>query len=148
MLTMKWIGATSVIAGGIVAAITGPLSLVQGSWLAAYLVLVSGVAQFAFGVLPARVSTTEHSTHTGWLLVASWNLGNVGAIAGTLRGVPLLVDLASVVLVIGLGLAIVLVRGPVAEGARLLAWGYRALLLVLLVSIPIGVLLAHTRHGG
>jgi len=36
-------GAGCVIVGGLVAAVTGPSGLEQGSWLAAYSVLVCGV---------------------------------------------------------------------------------------------------------
>ena len=39
-----------VVAGGLVAAVTGPLRLEHGSWAAAYLVLVGGVAQGALGI--------------------------------------------------------------------------------------------------
>ena len=42
-------GAASIVLGGLVAAVTGPLELEHGSWAAAYLVLVSGVAQWVMG---------------------------------------------------------------------------------------------------
>ncbi len=50
---MVVLGALFIVLGGLVAAVTGPLDLVQGSWLAAYLVLVCGVAQFAIGTMQA-----------------------------------------------------------------------------------------------
>ena len=42
-------GICSVALGGLVAAVAQPLDLAHGSWLAAYLVLVGGVAQGAMG---------------------------------------------------------------------------------------------------
>ena len=47
MLTATGIG--SVVLGGLVAAVTEPLDLTHGSWVAAYLVLVGGVGQGAMG---------------------------------------------------------------------------------------------------
>lgn len=135
------VGASSVIAGGVVAAVTGPFDLEKGSWLAAYLVLVSGVAQFAIGQAPAPLGARS----SGWSLVASWNLGNAAVILGTLAGLPLLVDLGSLLLVIGLGIAAYAVRGSGSGGV--LGWAYRALLVVLIVSIPIGIVLSHLRNA-
>lgn len=136
------LGASSVVAGGVVAAVTGPLGLDKGSWLAAYLVLVSGVAQFAIGQAPKWLGARA----SGWSLVVSWNLGNAAVIVGTLAGLALLVDLGALLLVIGLGIAASAVRGARTHGG-VLGWAYRALLLVLIVSIPIGVLLSHLRNA-
>ena len=109
------LGTALVVAGGLVAAVTGPLDLARGSWLAAYLVLVCGVAQCCLaaqdrvlhdaGASPARLRTT----------LAGWNLGNALVIAGTLAVAPVVVVLFR----IGLGL--------------------------LMVSIPVGLVLAHLR---
>ena len=87
-----WLGAPSVVAGGVVAAVTGPLELDKGSWLAAYLVLVSGVSQFVIGQAPARLAVRPISSRWAWSLVASWNLGNAAVISGTLLALPQLVD--------------------------------------------------------
>ncbi len=146
------VGVSCVIIGGLVAAVTGPLGLDEGSWSAAYLVLVGGVAQVAIGLAPSRLAARAASPALGWSTLASWNLGNASIIAGTLIGLPLLVDAGAVLLVIGLGAALSAVRYGAAAprpGASLRLGGgvYRCLLLVLLVSIPIGVLLAHVRVG-
>jgi hypothetical protein len=42
--------AAMVVAGGSVAAVNGASSFAHGSWLAAYLVLVGGVAQLLLGI--------------------------------------------------------------------------------------------------
>ncbi|MCE5292393.1 MAG: hypothetical protein LLG14_24605, partial [Nocardiaceae bacterium] len=47
------LGMSQVILGGLVAAVTRPLALTHGSWLAAYLVLVGGVAQYTMGRVAA-----------------------------------------------------------------------------------------------
>lgn len=45
------IGSACVVAGGLVAAVTGPTDFDHRSWLSVYLVLVGGVAQIALGIL-------------------------------------------------------------------------------------------------
>ena len=147
------IGVCSVVLGGLVAAVTGPLDLAHGSWLAAYLVLVGGVAQCAMGqarfrrpqvILPRR----------SWAQIGCWNVGNAVVIGGTLAGEPLAVDVGSALLVIALAIAFHAAR-PSAEAtgsaagemSALVGHAYRVLLLVLAVSIPVGVALAHLRHS-
>lgn len=132
-------GALAVILGGLVAAATGPMDWARGSWAAAYLVLVVGVAQYVMGRLRA-VDTGED--RAGWVQLAGWNLGSVLVIGGTLITMPLLVDLGSVLLVVALVLALRARAGGVPPAALL---AYRAMLIVLAVSIPIGIVLSHLR---
>ena len=42
-------GGASVVAGGMAAAVTGPMQWGHGSWVAAFLVLVAGAAQIGIG---------------------------------------------------------------------------------------------------
>lgn len=145
------VGAGCVVLGGAVAAVTEPLQLHKGSWLAAYLVLVCGVAQFAMGQAPTRLRARPGTPELGWALVVCWNLGNSAVIGGTLTGFPVLVDIGSLLLVAGLVVAMYAVRpdrlaGPVST-SRLVGWAYRSLLLLLLVSIPVGVAIAHVRSA-
>ncbi|NLE78462.1 MAG: hypothetical protein GX610_02600 [Rhodococcus sp.] len=135
-------GIGCVVLGGVIAAVTGPFDLAHGSWLAAYLVLVGGVAQCAMGL--ARVwNPSPQPTWWAWTQLGSWNLGNVAVIVGTLTALPLVVDLGSVGLVVALVIALHAPR--VGSGAAL--WTYRALLLLLALSIPVGVVLAHLRNS-
>lgn len=136
---MLLLGIGSVLLGGLLAAITGPLRIEAGSWLAAYLVLVAGVPQVAFAVVPSRVETSR----LAWIQVACWNVGNVLVIVATLVGFPWGVDLGGIVLCGGLWLAWRAVWHRDRTGFALVA--YRGVLLVLLVSIPVGALLAHIR---
>ena len=91
-LTGRWraastfviIGAICVVAGGLVAALSGPTGFEQGSWLAAYLVLVGGVAQIALGGgqawLARRVPRARSTRIEAW----SWNVGAAAVVRGTL----------------------------------------------------------------
>lgn len=133
------LGALGVVAGGLVAAVTGPMDWTKGSWAAAYLVLVVGVAQYVMGRLRAADVTGDRA---GWVQLAGWNLGSALVIGGTLVTTPLLVDGGSVLLVVALVLAL---RARVARVPAAAALAYRALLLVLAISIPVGMVLSHLR---
>jgi hypothetical protein len=81
--------------------------------------------------------------------VAGWNLGNAVVLAGTLLGISTLVDLGGALLVVTLGL---LARGlisseirPVRGAKRWCLYGYRQLVIILFVSIPVGLVLAQIR---
>ena len=123
---------------------TGPTGWDRGSWVAAFLVLVAGVAQIVLGagqVMLASRPPTGVFIATWW---ASWNGGCVAVIAGTLLASPVTVSFGSALLAVGLAMSTLAARGPTRWPlARLL---YRAVLIVLLVSVPIGVALAWTRH--
>jgi hypothetical protein len=137
------LGTASVIVGGLLAAVTSPLQLAHGSWAAAYLVLVNGVAQVALGKSQAALAgSPSRRTVLGELI--AWNVGSAAVIGGTLVRLPLLVDVGGVLLVIALAMMIATVRGTTA-GPRWALWTYRLLLVIVLVSIPIGLILAHLR---
>lgn len=136
------LGVCFVITGGLVAAVTGPLDLERGSWLAAYSVLVCGVAQCALAVGHTVTGAPAPTSQLSWIRLAGWNLGNLLVIVGALLRVPILVDIGAVPLVIALVLSF---RSTRHAGRRTPAMGYRLVLLVLIVSIPIGVTLSHAR---
>lgn len=133
-----------IVAGGLVAAVTSPLHLEHGSWAAAYLVLVGGVAQGALGVSQYFLAPRRFS---GWKIVAeliAWNGASAAVIGGTLIANPWVVDAGGVLLMVSLALMFATVRGP-ASMAGWALWGYRALVVVVGLSIPIGLVLAHLR---
>lgn len=137
------LGALAVVLGGLVAAVTGPFGWTKGSWAAAFLVLVVGVAQYAMGWMRADVADDR----SGWVQVVGWNLGGALVVLGTLVATPLLVDLGSLLLVVALALALRAdLRPRPAARPRAMVVGYRLLLLVMLVSIPIGITLSHLRN--
>lgn len=145
------VGSLCVIAGGLVAAVTGPLALTHGSWAAAYLVLVAGVAQIALAGGQALLA--RHPVGRRLLLVefAGWNLGNAAVIVGTLWGAAVLVNLGGASLVASLAALLVATRSAsgrvdvVANGRPVALLAVRTLVAVLLVSIPVGLWLAHVR---
>lgn len=138
------IGTAWVIAGGLVAAVTGPLHLEHGSWAAAYQVLVAGVAQNAFGTAQRALAPRRPSARIVTAELIGWNLGSMAVIGGTLIRSPYVVDGGGALLVAALALMIHTVRGKGSRPAWAL-WLYRTLLVVILVSIPIGLTLAHVR---
>ncbi|WP_068251639.1 hypothetical protein [Janibacter corallicola] len=137
------LGATSIVLGGLVAAVTGPFGWEKGSWAAAYLVLVTGAAQYVMGRRRAGARAPDRD---GWLQLAAWDLGSLAVLLGVLVRQPPVVDLGSVVLLLGLALAL-RTDLRLGAGSRAVTVGYRLLLLVLLVSIPVGMLLTHLRSG-
>lgn len=157
---MRVTGTVAVILGGLIAAMTAPLALTRGSWAAAYLVLVVGVAQVAMGMARQQWTAADARRHGGWWQLACWNIGSIGVIAGTLLGATAIVAVGSALLVAALVLAFLASLAAVGDsdtrhsarrrGARrhrAVLIGYRALLIVLTVSIPIGVILSWIRHG-
>jgi len=145
-------GAGCVIVGGLVAAVTGPSGLEQGSWLAAYLVLVCGVGGYAIGAMQARPESPPMPPARTWTQLTCWGVGNAAVITGSLTGVPVLVDAGGVLLVVALMIALVRAgwRGPpvLRLGGGLVGWAYRCLLVILMISAPVGAVLAHMRSTG
>lgn len=139
---MTVLGGIAIVLGGLVAAVTGPLDWGKGSWVAAFLVLVVGVAQYAMGRMRPADPRPDRS---GWAQLAGWDIGSLLVIAGTLVATPVLVTVGSALLAVALALALLAdLRAP--ERARTwVTWGYGAMLIVLLVSIPVGAILSHLR---
>lgn len=135
-----------VITGGLVAAGTSPLGLEHGSWSAAFQVLVGGVLQAALGIAQQALAARRPSRRVLLVEILTWNVGCLAVIAGTLLTAPLLVDAGGLALVATMVLMIRAV-GRGAKGPAWALWTYRAVFVVTLVSIPIGLLLAHLRAG-
>ena len=136
-------GFGAVVLGGLVAAVTRPLDWEYGSWVAAFLVLVCGVAQVAMGESRKRQpSARRRPSRSGWTQWGCWNSGGVAIIVGTLVARPWLVDLGSVLLFVALALALDATRTGERGDSRLWFATYRVVLLVLAISIPIGMVLS------
>lgn len=140
------VGALCIIAGGLLAATTASAPTQNTAWTTAYLVLVGGAAQVGLGLGRVAVVAAGTSAPVVAVQVTGLNLGSAAVLVGTWLGRTALVDLGGALLVATLFL---LARGPRPSqtwptgGAR--AWclrGYRSLLLILLVSIPVGLVLA------
>lgn len=113
--------------------------------MAAFLVLVAGVGQIGLAAGQAQLAREATTVASTGVQCVMWNSGCMTVIAGTLLSAPLVVSIGSMPLVAALGMALFTVRGFGGQ-SRLLLWFYRALLVVLLVSIPIGCLLSWMRH--
>lgn len=140
------LGVCLVVAGGLVASITGPLGLTRGSWLAAYLVLVCGVAQSLIATAQSALSTTRVPAWVWLVQVVCWNIGNGLIIAGVLLDAAPVVDVGAVPLLVTLGAAIHVVRRP-PRRRLIVTLSYAGVLAVLLVSVPVGLVLTHVRGG-
>src|SRR5664280_1733410 len=140
------VGAACIVAGGLVAAVSAPAPSEHASWAAAYLVLVVGAAQAALGVGQALLALRVPSRRNVAVQFTAWNLGNAAVLTGTLAGITTLVDTGGALLVV----ALLLLRGVRTgrEPRTWLLWAFRLLAAVLLISIPIGLVLARTRPGG
>jgi hypothetical protein len=139
------VGAASVVAGGLVAAVTRPLDLELGSWLAAFLVLVGGVAQVALGAGQAWLSDDRPARRQIVREAAAWNLGVAATIAGSLTALPVLTSVGGIAIAAGLVLFLHGTR-VATTGPRWALLSYRAVLIVVLVSTPVGLVLAWIRH--
>lgn len=142
------VGVVCIVAGGLVAAVTAPSPTEHGTWAAAYLVLVAGVSQVGLAVGQALLTAPTPAARTRVAELVTWNVGNAAVLTGTLTGTVWIVDLGGALLVAALALVVVAVhRYPVQEVGRSQALARRAfqlLVLLLLVSIPIGLWLG--RH--
>lgn len=133
-----------VIAGGLVAAVTGPLHLTKGSWLSAYLVLVAGVALGLLARQPRIIEAPTPPPGRGWAVIWLWIAGNALVVIGALASAPILTDIGGVALAVVLVLALIATR---SARRTALAWVLRAAYVILIVSIPVGLTLTHLRSA-
>ncbi|MGN6743556.1 MAG: hypothetical protein ACTHJL_09705 [Amnibacterium sp.] len=138
------LGVACIVAGGLVAAVSSPLHLATGPWAAAYLVLVCGCAQCLFVVARQPLGLPTRSPRGFALQFGCWNVGNAAVLAGTLLRVPALVDVGGALLVITLAIELWQARAR-STFHPVLLWAYRLVLAALLVSIPVGLVLATVR---
>jgi hypothetical protein len=142
--TNRWapsflIGAGGIIAGGLVAAIAATNPSENGIWAAAYLVLVVGVAQIGLGLGQAWIATRSPASSVVLAELALFNLGHAAVIGGTLAGRTSLVDIGGGLLIVALGMYLWVTRKTSGGWVTL---GYRLMIAVVLISIPVGLVLA------
>ncbi|WP_372789787.1 hypothetical protein [Paraconexibacter sp.] len=135
------LGAVLVIAGGLVAAVNSAAPFAHGSWLAAYLVLVGGVAQVGLGAGRLAVAAPVPSARLWRLQVVGWNAGNAAVIVGVLADSTVTVVAGSAPLLIALGAFVVGAQASWAR-ARARALAYDAFALMLAISVVIGCFLS------
>ncbi len=135
------VALVSVIAGGLLSAVTAHAPTQPTAWASAYLVLVGGVATAGLAVGRAMLSGSQPSARRLGLELALWVAGNGFVLGGTLLSPAWLVEVGSGLMVIALGSVLAGVyRGG---GNRVLRVLFMALVLVISVSIPVGLFLSH-----
>lgn len=139
------VGVAAIVLGGLVAAVASPLQFEKGSWLAAYLVLVAGVAQCVLSKQDQLVGLPTASGRLAWTTPSLWVVGNVLVVSGALLSAPFVTDLGGLLLCAALVLATLGTRGAPHVGR---AWLLRAWYIALAVSIPVGLVLTHLRADG
>lgn len=137
-------GGVWIVAGGSAAAVTGPTRWEQGSWVAAFLVLVAGVAQIGLGAGARELTAAACSGRWSRAQAALWNGGCATVVAATLLSNPAAVSLGGVLLATALLRAAVATRRSVSRSHLLVA--YRTLIIGVLASIPVGLALSWFRH--
>lgn len=135
------VGAVLVVAGGFVAAAGGEAPSRHLLWASAYLVLVCGCAQVLLGGGQALVAARPPRRSLLIWELGAFNLANAAVLAGTLSGTGLVLDAGSAVLIAALGLFAWATK-TVGGAHRVVVVAYRAVLVVLAVSVPVGVVLA------
>lgn len=142
--TSRWaasflVGVGSIVGGGLVAAIVATDPSENGIWAAAYLVLVAGVAQVALGLGQSWLAERPPSREAVMSELALYNLGNAAVIGGTLVDRTWPVDVGGMLLIAALAMYLWATRR--ARGGSMLL-SYRLLIAFVLVSIPVGLVLA------
>ena len=142
------IGAACIVAGGVVAALSRPTDFDLGPWLAAFLVLVGGVAQVALGGGQAWLAVRPPTHRRIVIEVATWNVGLAVTIVGSLAAVPFVTTLGGIAVLCALALFLDSVGRTGSTSRSAIARKlYTAVTAVVLVSTPIGLALAWIRHG-
>lgn len=93
-----------IVAGGIVAAVNSAAPFAHGSWLAAYLVLVGGVAQVLLAAGRLVLSVPGPGPWRAGAQLVLWNLGSLAVPAGVLVDTPGPVTAGSLALLSALAL--------------------------------------------
>jgi hypothetical protein len=137
-------GGILIVAGGVVAAVDSAAPFAHGSWLAAYLVLVGGVAQILLA--GGRAAIVSGSGRSRGRLVL-WNVGSLAVPAGVLADASAWVTAGSVALLCALALFAQTGFQP-APGRRAQAVAYLVLVVSLAASVVVGSALADAAPAG
>ncbi|HEU4808522.1 MAG TPA: hypothetical protein VFT01_09680, partial [Homoserinimonas sp.] len=100
---------------------------------------------YTIGIVQAALASKQPSPRIVAAELVAWNAGSAAVIIGTAVTMPLIVHAGGLSLVVALTLLIVTVRRNAEP--RWALWTYRALLVIILAGIPIGLTLAHLRAG-
>ena len=138
------VGIAAVIVGGATAAAVAYQPTEHLVWMVAYLVLVVGVMQCAFGAGQAWLARDPPPGRVTWGQWGLFNLGNAGVIAGTLGDRFGLVAGGTVLFVLAIAWFLYGVRAVRRRG-----WGiaYRVLVGLIFASSLIGLVISMIGKG-
>ncbi|MBN9622296.1 MAG: hypothetical protein J0H06_04970 [Actinobacteria bacterium] len=134
------------MAGGLVAAVNSAAPFAHGSWVAAYLVLVGGVAQLLLGVGCLGLPVPRLSARLRGAQLGLWNVGNAVVVGGVLVDAVAVVVVGSVMLLAALG-GFAVGGGRIRRDRRARVIIYRIVILGLAVSVVIGAVMAKASPG-
>lgn len=140
------IGIAAILVGGLVAAAVAHAPSQDMVWLVAYLVLVVGLAQVAFGCGQAVLAAKRVALIMVSAELLLFNVGNAGVIAGTLAGTFTPVLVGTILLLLALGLFYYRTRGD--DERERLRYGYQALLVLIGIGALVGVTLSALANFG
>lgn len=140
------LGGVSVIAGGLLSAATALSPSYTASWAVAYIVLVAGVAQLVLGIGQAYLAPRQPSSRVVAVEAIAFNFAHVAVLAGTLVTAAWIVDIGAAFIVVALALFIWSVRGT-GIGNRWVLYAFRTMIVIVLVTTPIGLVIAHLRSA-
>lgn len=140
------IGGLGVLTGGLLSAFSAAAPSYLASWAVAYLVLVVGFAQLVLGIGQDRLAVRRPRPGLVAAESLTFNLANIAVLAGSLTSLVALTWIGAALIVVAMILFIWAVRGS-GSNHRWLLYLFRAMIVILLVSAPIGIVLAHARMG-
>jgi len=138
------LGGISLILGGVVSAASAGSPSYTSAWAVAYLVLVGGMAQLVLGTGQAELASKRLPAGLLAAEAALLNVSTVAVLLGTILTAPALTYAGAGLLLVTLVAFIWAVRGA-SQHLPWLLWAFRIMVVVLLVSAPIGLVIAHSR---
>jgi len=138
------LGGISLILGGVVSAASAGSPSYTSAWAVAYLVLVGGMAQLVLGIGQAELASKRLPAMLLAAEAALLNVSTVAVLLGTILTAPALTYAGAGLLLVTLVAFIWAVRGA-SQHLPWLLWAFRIMVVVLLVSAPIGLVIAHSR---
>lgn len=131
-----------IVAGGLLTAFSARKSTYLRSWVSAYLVLIAGVTQLGLAV--GWQQLTRRSDLIGPLAFIIFNLGNLCVLAGTIlkhRSYKSSIMVNGGGALLALSMALLVWAVQASKFSWNLIWFY-ALLLIVLISMPIGLFMS------
>lgn len=146
LIACAGIAGSLIVAGGLVAAVNSATPFAHGSWLAAYLVLVGGVAQLALGVGPLLFPAPVFSRALARAQLGLWNAGTAIVAVGVFTDANAVVAVGSLLVLGALG-CFARGAGPARDPGAGRVIAYRLVIAVLAVSVVVGIVLAAVSPG-